>query len=96
MATMQNLAGLRRRAVVAAFYLFLVNSVSMGVGPVAVGAVSDRFGPAFGVDALRYALLLIVVTTSLWAATHFVLAASSLRKDLEAVRRADRGGSGRT
>lgn len=99
MAMMQNLAGLRRRAVVAAFYLFLVNSISMGVGPVAVGVISDRFGPAFGVDALRYALLSIVVATSLWAAAHFVLAASSLREDLEAARLADRaadGGSGRT
>jgi hypothetical protein len=71
----------------------------MGVGPVAVGVISDRFGPAFGVDALRYALLSIVVATSLWAAAHFVLAASSLREDLEAARLADRaadGGSGRT
>lgn len=90
MAMMQNLAGLRRRAVVAAFYLFLVNLVSMGVGPVAVGVASDRFGATLGHDALRYALLAIVVTTSLWAAGHFLAAARSLRGDLEAARLGDR------
>jgi MFS family permease len=81
-ATMQGLAGVRRRAVVAALYLFLVNLVSMGVGPVVVGAASDYFGARFGSDSLRYALLAIVTSTSLWAAAHFLLAARTVRQDL--------------
>lgn len=85
-ALMQNLAGPRRRAMAAAFYLFLVNLVSMGVGPVAVGMLSDGFGAWLGADALRYALLAIVAATTLLAALHFVLAARTLRRDLEHAR----------
>jgi MFS family permease len=82
-ALLQNLAGLRRRATVAAFYLFLVNLVSMGLGPVTVGIASDYFSERFADDALRYALLAIVTTTTLLASTHFMLAARTLRRDLE-------------
>jgi MFS family permease len=85
-ALMQNLAGPRRRAMAAAFYLFLVNLVSMGLGPVAVGMLSDGFGPWLGRDALRYALLAIVAGTTLLAALHFLLAARTLQQDLEHAR----------
>jgi len=87
-ALLQNLAGLRRRATAAAFYLFLVNLVSMGLGPVIVGIASDHFGARFADSALRYALLATVTTTTVLASVHFVLAARTLRRDLEIVRRA--------
>jgi MFS family permease len=83
-AMIQALAGLRRRAVAAALYLFLANLVSMGVGPVVVGIASDRLAPRFGDRALGLALLAIVIVTSVWSALHFVLAARSLRADLAA------------
>jgi MFS family permease len=79
-ALLQNLAGPQRRAMAAAFYLFLVNLVSMGVGPVAVGYLSDAFTARLGTDALRYALLVIVTATTLLAALHFGLAARALRR----------------
>ncbi|HEU4619131.1 MAG TPA: MFS transporter, partial [Gammaproteobacteria bacterium] len=85
-ALIQGLAGLRRRALASALYLFLANLVSQGVGPVAVGAASDLFGARFGVDSLRVALLAVVTTTSAWAGVHFFLAARSLRADLAAAR----------
>ena len=85
-AMIQGLAGLRRRAVAAAFYLFLSNLVSMGAGPVIVGMVSDYFNPRYGNESLRYALLAIVVVTFLWAAIHFFLAARTLREDLALAR----------
>ena len=84
-ALLQNLAGPSRRAVAAAFYLFLVNLVSMGLGPLAVGLLSDTFAGQLGADALRYALLAIVTATTLLAALHFLLAARALRSE----RRAD-------
>jgi MFS family permease len=87
-ALLQELAGVRRRATAAAFYLFLVNIVSMGLGPTAVGIASDYFGARFGDDALRYALLAIVATTTVLASTHFMLAARSLSRDLEIAGRA--------
>jgi MFS family permease len=81
-ALLQNLAGLRRRATAAAFYLFLVNLVSMGVGPVIVGAASDLFGPRFADDALRYALLATTAATTLLASLSFMRAARTLREEL--------------
>jgi MFS family permease len=82
-ALLQSLAGLRRRATAAAFYLFLVNLVSMGLGPVAVGIVSDYLSARLADGALRYALLAIVSTTTVLASLHFMLAARTLREDLE-------------
>jgi predicted MFS family arabinose efflux permease len=79
-ALLQNLAGPQRRAVAAALYLFLVNLVSMGLGPVAVGYLSDTFTARLGLDALRYALLAIVTGTTLLAALHFWLSACALRR----------------
>jgi len=53
----QNLARLRMRATAAAVMLFLVNIVGAGVGPLIVGALSDFFAPAYGIDSIRYALV---------------------------------------
>jgi MFS family permease len=80
--TIQNLGGVRRRAVAAAFYLFLANLVSMTFGPLITGLVSDLFHDQYGDDALRYGILVPVVVTSVWAATHFFLAGRTLREDL--------------
>lgn len=88
-AMMQNLAGIQRRATAAAVYLLLVNLVSMGFGPVAVGLVSDLLGPRLGTDALRYALLVIVTSTGLWSAAHLLRAAQTLRADLARARADD-------
>ena len=88
-AMMQNLAGIKQRAMAAAYFLFLVNLISTTIGPVSVGAASDIFSPSLGTDALRYTLLTITVCTSLWAGVHFILAAQTLCADLSATARAD-------
>ncbi|HEY7841271.1 MAG TPA: hypothetical protein VIC61_06845, partial [Gammaproteobacteria bacterium] len=80
--TIQNLGGVRRRAMAAAFYLFLANLVAMTCGPLITGIVSDTFQARYGNDALRYGILVPVVITSIWAATHFFLAGRTLREDL--------------
>ena len=80
-ALLQNLAGPERRAVAAAIYLFLVNLISMGLGPVAVGYLSDTFAARLGPDALRYALLTVVTATTLLAALHFWRSARALRRE---------------
>jgi MFS family permease len=85
-ALLQNLAGLRRRATAAAFYLLLVNLVSMGLGPVVVGFASDRLGGTLGNDALRYALLVVLTVTSVLASCLFLLAARKVPRDLEHTR----------
>jgi MFS family permease len=78
---MQGLAGLRRRAMVVGFYLFFVNLISMGVGPVLVGAISDALNAQFGTEALRYSLLTVVPAASLWSALHLALAGRTFLKD---------------
>jgi predicted MFS family arabinose efflux permease len=83
-ATMQNLGGVRRRAMAAAFYLFLVNLLSMGLGPLLVGMMSDRLQPTLGEDALRYSLLTVSTITTAWAVTHLLLASRTLRQDIAA------------
>jgi predicted MFS family arabinose efflux permease len=81
-ATMQNLGGVRRRAMAAAFYLFLVNLVSTGLGPLLVGMISDRLNAALGNDALRYSLLFVSTITTAWAATHMFLSGRTLARDI--------------
>jgi MFS family permease len=81
-ALLQSLAGVRRRAMVAAFYLFLVNLISMGIGPAAVGLVSDRFGPSLGNSALRWALFTVVTLASVVASALFWLAGRNVPVDL--------------
>ena len=81
-ALLQSLAGVRRRAMVAAFYLFLVNLVSMGIGPAAVGLASDRFAASFGNSALRWALFTVVTLASVVASALFWLAGRSVPVDL--------------
>jgi len=82
-ALLQNLAGPERRAVAAAFYVFLVNLVSMSVGPLAVGFLSDVLAADFGADSLRYALLIVVTATTLLAALHFWLASRASLADVD-------------
>jgi predicted MFS family arabinose efflux permease len=83
-ATMQNLGGVRRRAMAAAFYLLLVNLVAMGLGPLLVGTISDRLHDALGNDALRYSLLWVSTITTAWAAMHLFLAGRTLARDIAA------------
>jgi MFS family permease len=83
-ATMQNLGGVRRRAMAAAFYLFLVNLVAMGLGPLLVGMMSDHLNATLGQDALRYSLLSVSTITTAWAALHLFLGGRTLPRDIAA------------
>jgi MFS family permease len=81
--TVQSLAGVKRRAMAAAINGLLVNLVALGLGPLIVGAASDFFNARFGDDALRYSILSVVCVAYSWAALHFLLAARTLRGDLQ-------------
>ena len=76
--------GSRWRSTAAAVLLFVINILGLGLGPSTVGVLSDALQARFGGDSLRYALL-IVSTAYLWAGFHFILAARTLRADLQAV-----------
>ena len=83
-AIVQALVDVRSRAVAAAILLFVFNLVGLGLGPLAVGALSDLLEPRWGVDSLRFALL-IVVPISLWGACHYARAGRTLGADLARV-----------
>jgi MFS family permease len=82
--TIQNLAPMRMRAMASAVLLFIVNIVGLGLGPFAVGVISDLLSGRFGGESLRYAIL-IATAGYFWAGAHFLLAARTIRRDLEEV-----------
>lgn len=82
LAMTQGLARLKMRAAASALLLFILNIIGLGLGPQAVGIVSDLLEPSYGAESLRYALL-AMTPLGLWGALHFLLAAKSLSSDLE-------------
>jgi predicted MFS family arabinose efflux permease len=81
LAMVQGLVSLRMRTVASAILLFIINIIGLGLGPQAVGIISDLLAPSYGVESLRYALL-ISGFVNLWAAFHFYRAGLTLREDL--------------
>jgi len=81
-ATIQTIVPERARAsAVAVTYLF-TNLIGMGLGPLAVGVLSDLFRPAVGDASLRYALLLLC-PGYLWAAWHIWRAGLTVKQYLK-------------
>ena len=84
-AMAQGLARSDMRAMVSALLLFVINLIGLGLGPQCVGLLSDLLKPTYGVESVRYALLWVVMAGALWATFHYVMAARTLREDLEAI-----------
>lgn len=80
-AVAQNLARPRMRAQAAALLMLTMNLIGLGIAPLVVGALNDLLADRFGADAVRYSLL-VTGATSLWAVTHSLLAARTIRHDL--------------
>jgi predicted MFS family arabinose efflux permease len=80
-ATIQNLTQPRMRSTVAAITYVVNGLIGFGLGPMAVGGLSDGLAAPLGAQSLRAALL-IVTALGFWAALHFHLATRTLRADL--------------
>lgn len=81
-AAVQGLVAPRTRAMAAALLLFIVNIIGLGLGPLAVGLLSDLLAAGQGpAEGLRSALILAGLT-GLWAALHFWRAGVHLRDEL--------------
>jgi MFS family permease len=83
-ALVQGLVEERLRAMVVAILFFVANLVGMGLGPQAVGLLSDGLRPLLGDESLRWAMLLSLPVL-IWAAVHYWLAGCTAEADLEAV-----------
>jgi len=81
-AIVQSTAPLAMRSTVSAIMLFVLNLIALGLGPLAVGALSDLLNPAYGTDSLRYALMCTSLI-NIWAAAHYVLAGTAYAKEMK-------------
>ena len=84
-ATVQNLTNIRHRALAAACYLFVVNLISLGFGPVLIGFLSDYLKVRYGDDGLRYSLLFLITLASGCAGLFYIASARTLENDLQRV-----------
>jgi len=81
-ATIQTLVRPRMRAMsIAILYLF-ANLIGMGLGPLAVGGLSDALRPWLAEESLRYALL-AMCPGYVWAAWHLWRAGRTVARDIE-------------
>lgn len=78
----QSIVGVKMRATAAALFLMCISLIGQGIGPLAVGFLSDRLGPQSGAESLREALMAL---SPVWffAACLWFLAATTIRQDLE-------------
>ena len=65
-AMVQRLAPLRMRTQAAAILFFILNIIGYGMGPLAVGELSDLLKPSLGTDSIRWAML---ATSTTWIAS---------------------------
>lgn len=80
----QSLAPENMRATAVAVIFLLGNLIGLGVGPLAVGMLSDGLSHAYGSDSLRIALL-ICVPGYWWVAAQYYKAARTVTADILAI-----------
>lgn len=80
-ALTQAVSPLSMRATSGALMLLIGNLVGLGLGPLAIGLLSDFLEPNFGQQSLRYALLLAPAAIVVGALFYF-RAAATLRADI--------------
>ncbi len=78
-AVAQGLADVRMRAMAAALLLLITNLIGGGIGPQAVGIMSDYLAAGYQQDSLRYALLAVSLVFGLWSSLHYFLAGKTIR-----------------
>ena len=82
-ATTHALVGLRWRSTASAILFLVINIIGLGLGPFAVGFLSDVLTPSMGVESLRYSMAILLPSIMIWSSIHFYLASRTLRQDLE-------------
>ena len=80
-AVAQGLADVRMRAMAAALLLLITNLIGGGIGPQAVGIMSDYLAAGYHQDSLRYALLAVSLVFGLWSSLHYFLAGKTIRRE---------------
>lgn len=84
-ATAQTIVPPHMRATASAVLLFIINLIGLGLGPLAVGALSDMFAITLGMgeaEGVRWALL-VSAFAGLAAAVLFWMARKTIREEME-------------
>jgi hypothetical protein len=81
-AAMQTVVPARMRAVSIAIVLLFANLIGLGLGPLAVGVISDALRPLYGPESLRYALLALCPGYA-WVSWHLWKASKTFSRDLD-------------
>lgn len=84
LAVTHSLVSPRMRALSSAILFFITNLIGLGLGPTAIGMMSDAMSPDFGAESLRYAIVISFFVYA-WAAVHYFIAAKYVRDDLDNV-----------
>lgn len=79
LSALQTYVEAHRRAFAIAIMLMMSSLLGLGLGPVAVGVISDLLAPSLGNESLRYALMATCVMP-FWSAAHFWFAARSSKR----------------
>ena len=82
LAMTHGLVGLRMRALASAVLFFILNLIGLGLGPWAVGVLSDLLAPTLSQESLRYAMLYLLPIAMTWSVFHFYMASKTLKQDL--------------
>ena len=82
-AMTHGLVGLRMRAVGSAVFFFIINILGLALGPASIGFLSDYFEPNYGVDSIRYSMIILIPLAALIASACYFIAAKTLRDDLK-------------
>jgi MFS family permease len=82
LAMTHGIVSLRMRALASSILLFVLNLIGLGLGPLFTGMLSDYLTPEYGQDALRYALVSVVLVY-FWCGFHYVKAAKYINEDLK-------------
>lgn len=82
-AITQGIVAVRMRAMAVAVYLLITNLVGGGIGPQAIGIMSDWLAPSYGDESLRYSLLGVALFAGLWSSFHYFWAARTVHADVE-------------
>jgi predicted MFS family arabinose efflux permease len=79
-SALQDSAGPKRRATVAALLLVSYNFLGFGLGPLFAGVISDALRSLVGANSLAYGLLALQ-PFALWSALHYYLASKALKAE---------------
>jgi MFS family permease len=80
-AIVQSLVPDRMRATAAGFFGVVANLVGGSLGPLFIGALSDKFKPAYGKRSIRYALAYAMLFC-VWGQLHWFLASRAMPGDV--------------